>query len=188
MKKILVVLLALPCLLLVPALSGLAGAHEHGAHVHGAAEMTLAIEEQLVEIGLETPLDNVLSFEHSPQSESEKQEVKNMAAALRKAELLFVFPVEARCEVKEVELSSEAISAELLSGKDGGAGAESEGHADLDAEFSFLCRNPEAIKRIEVNLFKYFPKLQEVEVQMVTPAGQKAAELNPEDNILEVAP
>jgi hypothetical protein len=141
-----------------------------------------------VEIGLETPLDNVLSFEHSPQSESERQEVKNMAATLREAELLFLFPAEAGCRVKEVELSSGAVSAELLSGKDGGAGAHSEGHADLDAEFSFLCRNPGAIKQIEVNLFKYFPKLQELEVRMVTPEGQKAAELTAGDNILKVRP
>jgi hypothetical protein len=87
-----------------------------------------------------------------------------------------------------VELSSEAIGAALLSGKDGGAGMDSEGHADLEAEFSFMCRNPEAIKQIEVNLFKYFPKLQEIEVEMVTPQGQKAAELTAKDNILRVAP
>jgi hypothetical protein len=165
-------------------------AHEPGAHVHGAAAMNLALYGQNVDIELETPLDNVLSFEHTPKSDSEKQEAQKMAATLRRAEALFLFPAAAACELKEVSLESEAISAELLSGKSGGAGAaeEFEGHADLDADFSFVCRNPQAITRIEVALFKYFPRLNEIEVQLVTPAGQKSAELTGQNNVLTVAP
>ncbi|MDR1243498.1 MAG: DUF2796 domain-containing protein [Deltaproteobacteria bacterium] len=163
-------------------------AHEHGAHVHGAAAMNLALDGPNVDIELETPLDNVLSFEYTPKTAEEKREVQTMAETLRRAEALFLFPAAAGCELKEVSLESEAISEELLSGKDGGDTVNFEGHADLDADFSFVCRNPQAITRIEVALFKYFPRLNEIEVQMVTPAGQKSAELTGRDNILTVTP
>jgi hypothetical protein len=186
MKRILVCLVLGIC---VWAFAPDAGrAHEPGAHVHGAAAMNLALDGRNVDIELETPLDNVLSFEHTPKTAAEKQEVREMAETLRRAEALFLFPAAAGCELKEVALESEAISEELLSGKDGGDSINSEGHADLDADFSFVCRNPLAITRIEVALFKYFPRLNEIEVQMVTPAGQKSAELTARNNLLMVTP
>lgn len=53
------------------------------------------------------------------------------------------------------------------------------GHADLDAEFSFRCQNTAQLNSLEVQLFKAFPSLQEVEVQLLSPKGQAAAELDP---------
>jgi hypothetical protein len=166
-------------------------AFAHGAHEHGVAHMNLAVEGQKVEIELETPLANILSFEHAPETDTQKKEVRDMAAVMRKADMLFIFPAEAQCRVEKVSLESEAISDELLASKASGPTEKAHGgekkdgeesHADLDVEISFLCRHPEKLNSVTVNLFSVFPNLREVEVQLVTPKGQKAAEATPTSN------
>ena len=174
-----------------------AAAHE--AHVHGIAHMNLLVEKQAVEIELVSPLANVLSFEHEPETEGQKQEVRDMAAIMRNAGKLFILPADAQCEVKEVSMSSEVISPELLSAEveiehqgghehnehsHGGGHEEEHGHSDLDVDIAFICRNPEKLDGINVGMFKAFPNLHEIEVQMVTPKGQSAAELTPDSAVI----
>jgi hypothetical protein len=168
-------------------------AFAHEAHEHGVARMDLALEGQKVEITLETPLANVLSFEHAPETEAQKKEVHAVAAVMQKAESLFIFPVEAQCRVEEVSLKSEAIEHTLLAPnapvhKEKNHSDEKnhakEMHADLDVEVSFLCSRPEKIDSVTVDLFRAFPNLREIEVRMVTRKGQKAAELTPTSNTI----
>ncbi len=169
----------------------------HEAHVHGVAHMNVTVEGKEVEIEWETPLANLLSFEHAPETEAQKEEVRTMAAGLRKADSLFILPAEARCRLKSVSLESEVLDDALLSPA-GSRRAEkahakerapdgkkhTEGHADLDMEVSFVCDNPEKLNSLRVDVFRAFPNLHELEVQMVTPRGQSAAELTPEADTL----
>ena len=178
---------------------GVQSAHE--AHVHGIAQMNLVVEGQIVEIELETPLANVLSFEHAPESDAQKKEVRQMASTMRKAEGLFVFSTEAKCRLEKVSLDSNVIDEHLLNVKASGKSAKAHGHhqknidgdahkddhehekehgghGDLDVDITFKCQHPEKLSRIEVNLFNAFPDLQAVQVQMVTSKGQNAAELS----------
>ena len=179
------------------AASGLpAGAHE--AHEHGAAAMYVSVEGGRVSIELESPLANMISFEHEPETDAQREEVRAMAAVLHRADSLFVFPAAAGCRQEEVALESEKLDAALLApapapahsrgeaaeGKHGEEEHDEEGHGeeehgDLDAAFSFLCEHPAALRGMEVKLFSAFPALEEIEVQMGTPDGQHAAELTP---------
>ena len=173
----------------------------HEAHQHGHAYMNVSVEGKKVEIELVSPLANVISFEHAPETDAQKKEVRDMAAVMRKAETLFLLPAEAGCQVVEVSLESSVIDDDLLaSGEAGKTHAHHEGHkheaeehdghdhghghADLEVEVSFMCRHPEKLRGVTVDLFRAFPNLHEIEVQMVTPGGQKAAELTPESNTL----
>ncbi|MDR2051299.1 MAG: DUF2796 domain-containing protein [Deltaproteobacteria bacterium] len=182
-----------------------AAAYAHGPHEHGVAHMNIAVEGGTVEIELETPLANLLSFEHAPESAAQKDEARHMALLLHRADELFLFPAAARCRSAEIELESGALSAELLAPPAGGeaarpaAGAAApapekhegeeehegeEGHADLDAAFTFHCANPAALNSLELDLFKKFPGVNEIEAQLITGKGQKAAELTPGENRL----
>jgi hypothetical protein len=178
-----------------------APAYAHKAHEHGTAHMNLSVEGQEVEIDLEVPLADLTAFEHAPETDAEEKAVRDAAAILHDAGKLFIFPVEAACRPEKVSLESEVISIELLAApgahkdaaKHGAAEKKEvhgkhekvvEEHADLDAEWTFICRNPEKLRHIEVGLFKYFPSLQEIEVQMVTPGKQGAAELTPQSAVL----
>ncbi|MDR1451213.1 MAG: DUF2796 domain-containing protein [Helicobacteraceae bacterium] len=166
------------------------------AHEHGAAKMNLSIDDQEVLIELETPLDNTLGFERAPKDAEEEKAVKEMAAKLKSADALFVFPPKAECKLVSVELESEALDANLLGEKTKAkhdddheeyADHDDEGHADLDARYIFSCANVKALNQIAVDFFKVFPKTNEIEAQIVTAKGQSAAELSAKRNTITIA-
>ncbi|MDR3175147.1 MAG: DUF2796 domain-containing protein [Desulfovibrio sp.] len=166
-------------------------ASTHEAHEHGLARMDLVVEGKEVEIEISGALDNFLSFEHKPETDAQRKEVRDMAALMRNAGALFVFPAEARCRLEKLSLDSEILGKDLLApegSKQRDAhehGREAhEDHGDLDADASFICLSPEKLTGVTVNMFSVFPNLRRMEVRMVTPKGQKAAELSPEANIL----
>jgi len=158
------------------------------AHEHGAAELEIAIEGNTVEIELETPLINLISFERAPQNDKEREDVRAMASILRNPQTLFIFPKAAECSLEKTSLESDVLADELGHSSDHDADKhdadEHSGHADLDAEYVFTCRNPAALNAIEVQLFKAFPAMQRIEAKLVTPRGQKAAKLTPRANRL----
>ena len=175
----------------------------HGAHEHGVAKMNVAVDGAKVEIALESPLINAISFEHAPSTDAQRAEVRAMAAKLRKPEEIFLLTRAAQCRPVEVSLASENLPPELLgetaaatenNKKAPAAKAddkavteahdEHDGHGDLDASFTFACAKPEALKSLDVQLFKAWPSLHEVEVQLVTPSGQKGAELTSKKHTL----
>jgi hypothetical protein len=158
----------------------------HGPHEHGVAVINLAVEGSLLSITLESPLANFLAFEHAPETEQQKEEARALANRLREAEGLFQPDAAAGCRPEGVVLESEALKDILRefapegAALRGGEEADEGEHGDLDAEYSFRCRKPEELRSVEVLLFSVWPGLREIDVSMVTPAGQGAAELTPE--------
>lgn len=137
---------------------------EHGAHVHGQASLALVVEAQRVTLLLDSPLDNLLGFEHAPRSLKEKQAIEAMMQRLRQPENLFNFSPAAQCQPLQSEL------APLYQ-------AGGSGHQDLQAEYVFACA--QTPRTLEVQLFKAFPRLKQVEAQLVGPEGQKSQRLTP---------
>lgn len=205
-----------------------AAAMAHGPHEHGVAHMNLSVEGKKVEIEVKSPLANFISFEHAPETEAQKKEVREMASVLNGADKLFIFPKEAQCGLEHVELTSAVIDHELLTA--GGAadhdeateghaavretahegheghdchnhdchdrdghdhdghdhdGHDGAGHGNIDIDVSFVCAVPSRLNSVEVGLFKHFPALNEIEVQMITPKGQGAAELTKEAGVIK---
>ena len=57
---------------------GSAMAHEPGAHVHGVATLQVTQDQDTLSIDLDSPLDNLLGFEHAPRTDKQKQAVQQM--------------------------------------------------------------------------------------------------------------
>ena len=204
MKNLIVVAACTVLLAAPPALA-------HGPHEHGAARLDVAVEGNIVEISLESPLANALPFEHAPRDAAQRQAVQNMATTLHKAENIFVFPAAAQCRIKKVTLESEAllkanaaaqpekaqtstqnapaapsVEPKAHTDHDEDAGHDEHGgHADLDASFTFECAQPDALHGMDVRLFTAWPALHELRVQIVSPTGQHAAELNEQAHTLK---
>lgn len=153
------------------ACCGGAAASQGEAHTHGAARLDLAVDGTVVTLSLESPLDNLLGFEHLPRNERQKAVVREMTAKLKRPEALFALSAAARCAPDGVELSSPVL--ESAPHKAGNA------HLNLDGQYRFRCANPEALRAVEVRLFDAFPRLRRLDVQAVTPHGQSAARLTP---------
>ena len=159
-----------------------------GAHEHGVARLDIGVEPQRVSLAFTSPLDNLLGFERAPRSDAERQAAAAAVARLRDAGALFRIDTKAGCEPARVTLSSEALGLGASSANGGAGPAAAAGnavptkpaggdHADLDADFEFRCRAGAQAAFVEVGLFEAFPRLQRLELQIVTPRGQMKATL-----------
>lgn len=149
------------CLALATALPAWAGK----AHEHGAARLDVAVEGGTLTIGLDTPLDGLLGFERTPRNEAEKGAADQAVATLRAADKLFAIDPAARCTPASVEL----VSAPLKLGA--AAPAKDDGHGDLEGTFTFQCQAAPAF--VDAGLFKAFPRLSRIDVQVATAKGQR---------------
>ena len=152
-----------------------AQAHEPGAHVHGVAELRVVVDGSQLQISLESPLDNLLGFEHVPRTDVQRTAVRQMARTLRDAGGVFAPTAAAHCRLTTVRLASSAALGESIEATP----ADGDGHADLDADFSWTCDAPQALAGVDVDLMRHFPNLRRLKVQVATPSGQRALDLLP---------
>jgi hypothetical protein len=151
-------------------------AHELGAHVHGVATLQIAVDEKTMTLDFSSPLDNLLGFEHVPRDAKQRAAVKNMADSLNKADQIFIPTAEAECTLQSVKLDS------LVLDKKGNTQHQEEtgGHADLDGEFVFACKQAGKLHDLDVKLFDAFPNLHQLKVEVATLKKQSSAALTPE--------
>ena len=143
-----------------------AQAQQQHAHVHGQIKLDVAIDGPTVVIAMESPLDNIVGFERAPKTDAEKKTVEDAVAQLRAADKLFAIDPAASCKLGPVDLRSSALG---LGKPDA---SEPEGHADLDATFSFNCANAAAAKYIDIGLFAAFKGTRQIDAQIASAQGQ----------------
>lgn len=154
-------------LVALPALA--AAGHDHHAHVHGLAQLEVAVEGDELHIRLESPLENLLGFEHAPRDARERAAVAQMREKLSRGDTLFVPTRAGQCRLVSATLEAPSL-------EPGHSGPIS--HADLDAEFRFTCAQPARLTGVEVRVFDVFPKLRRLEARVVSEKGQKALRLS----------
>jgi hypothetical protein len=171
--------LALAC---IAGAFAMAPAVAHEAHVHGVGQLDVALDGRTLSLHLESPLINLIGFEHAATSAPDRQAAQTMGVQLRGAEKVFVTTPGAQCRATSVKLASAALDPALLGEKPAAADAKAvdhDGHANLDADFMFDCAHPEQLQAIDVRLFDTYPGFHRIDVQAVTPKSQSAATLAP---------
>ncbi|WP_298914351.1 DUF2796 domain-containing protein [uncultured Algimonas sp.] len=73
------------------------------SHVHGLASLALALDGRNLAIELETPLHNLLGFEHAPETEAQHAAVREAQEILARPETLFRFDAEAGCTAQPAQ-------------------------------------------------------------------------------------
>jgi len=175
-------LLSLACL---PAMAADDAHDHHGnhpAHVHGVGKLDVALEGNTLTLHLDTPLINLVGFEHAANSGKDKDTVRAAAKTLREVGRIFVTDAAAQCKPAEIQLESAVLAPELLGEKTPAStqDAAGDGHADLDGDFTLVCASPGALNTVDVSgLFAAFPGFQRIDVQLATPKKQGAVQLVP---------
>jgi len=159
-----------------------AAAQQH-AHVHGRAELNVAVDAQTVTVQLESPLDSLLGFERAPRTDAERKRVADAVKRLQAADKLFRVDPAGQCTLKTVELESEVLGL----GKDAAAAPQAaakghdkhdhkdghdDEHADIDVTAVFGCANAAKARFIDVGLFEAFPRYKAIDAQVAAPGGQ----------------
>lgn len=149
-----------------------AGPH---THAHGRAELEVTIQTGQVEGIFRTPMDNLLGFEHAPKTDAQKKRVEQLRQRLENTASLFRPNAEAQCAAKTPEARSPLFQ-----------GRGDAGHSDLEYRFGFACKRPELLKQIEVALFADYPRLHEIQSQLVTPTAQMGITLRRNSRLLKL--
>jgi len=154
-------------LALILALTG-TWAAGHAPHQHGVAKLEVTIVGTELTLRLETPLDNLLGFEHAPRTAAQRTAAQRLLERLRQGEALFQPTRAAVCRMQGVELTAPVL-------QDATAATE---HADLRAEWRFACAEPGQLTDLRVNLFTDFPRLKRLDAAVASPRGQRARRLS----------
>lgn len=160
-------------------------AQAQSAHVHGAAQMSVALVDSVLEIELHAPAESFWGFEYAAKSTDERATEQNALAALKKGGWL-ALPSSAVCTLAK---SSAARSADV---SDNAKHAHDHEHADeatsahtnVKVSLQFHCKQAEDLTRpnaIELHLFSAFASLNTVDLQGITDTGQVAKRLTAKD-------
>jgi hypothetical protein len=173
----------------------------HGAHVHGVASLNVAVEGNNVYMEFSSPAANIVGFEHQPRTQAQKDAVADAVGKLQAGETLFIFTAGA-----ESQLVNANVHTDIYKGEDHHSGSEhahaEEGHAsqeehhdeahgeadeherhsDVKAQYHFVCQKPDKLSQIDVQLFRDFPGIEHIEVQLLTETKQTAVALTAKKN------
>ena len=163
-------------------LGGAAEKRHHEAHVHGVAEVNIAIDGNKADVEFRAPAESVMGFEHEAKSESDKQK---RDAALRtvqtKINQMVVFDPKLSCKFSEVKTAIVEEKGEpgktqpdksAHGHKDQKKTAE---HREVRATFSAACDKTLAGSRVTFGVHKTFPAIGEIKVQVLGDAKQSGA-------------
>ena len=151
-------------------------AHQEGAHVHGLAELNVALEGEQLLIQLQSPAYNIVGFEHKAGTQEEQRQLDHAMAQLRATETLFSLPSAAQCTIKNVKVHSPLLEKKTTDRLE---------HADIEAEYNYSCKSPEALTHLNVQLLAIFPLMEKITVQTVTSKGQSRVELSLEETRIQ---
>jgi hypothetical protein len=164
------------------ALADEAEHREHGPHVHGVAELNVALDGNVLWIELSSPTVNIVSFEHAPQNAEQKAAVRDATETLKDGERVFGTSADASCRLAQAKVTTDIEHPGTEHHDDADEHGEEEEHAgeahsEFQASYRFECAAPDALKQLEVHLFDLFPGTEEVEAQVISGGRQTAAEL-----------
>lgn len=178
---------------------------QHDAHVHGVAEITLAVEGREVEIALMAPAMSVVGFEHEATSEVQVDAVSSARELLKNGAALFDFQG-ARCELQQADVDVSAVlnSAETVHnrhddhdahgsedkshGDDESHGADDgeQSHSDISAHYTFVCAQGETLQAVSVGAQALPFGLETVNAAWVSDTAQGAVQLTAAKRLIQL--
>lgn len=146
---------------------------EHGAHKHGAAELSIAFEGATGQIDFGVPSESIYGFEYVPKKDGDKKKQRDGLNSVEKnISIMIQFDPSLHCV-----LSKEKIEVEQHKG---------ENHANVDAEFKVVCEKSPVGTNVTFNIQQIFPKIKDVKVKIIADDLQKSFDANKSGAVLEL--
>ncbi len=179
----------------------------HGAHLHGVAELTVALEENAIEMMFTAPAASVVGFESEAASSEQVKAVEDARLVLRDPFRLVTF-VGKKCDLIQAVVDLTAISSshkdehddhdeghddheeghdDHEEGHDDHDSADGEeSHSDITAKYEFECSSDGQLKKLEFGPDELLFELDKVNVMWVSESGQGAAEVTAGQLVVEL--
>jgi hypothetical protein len=144
-------------------------------HEHGSLTFNIKINNSRVVVAMKGAFYSLLGVDRSPISKDEKELYYNMLNFFGNLSSYLIFNKQAGC--KEVS--------NWVENKGMPPTPNNEKHYNANAIFAFNCKNIEALKTMKFNVFKKFPHLKAVKVNVEKGMSIKTSYLIPEINSIE---
>lgn len=166
-----------------------------GTHTHGGSEIGLVLDGKKVIAEFDTPLYNILGFEHAPDTQAQKRQVTKAEETLMLGGDLFSFNRRAGCRFIAPETAIAlfpTLSTDDEHAHEDGHDEEThdhdedETHKDLILHYEFICENPDKLENVSINLFEFFDELSDINVTYLGPSTQKQFSLTRENTKMDL--
>lgn len=167
------------CILLLGPVAAVAQTdRQHGAHVHGEAKGSLALDGTHLRLELEVPGTNLAGFEHPPRGPEEIATIERVIDTLNAGNWLTIDD-RGNCSIESINAHTHGFD------------ADDEHHDHLDAEHSHHdhaefhlvaqldCANSGRLRWLEIDLFDDFPGNELIVVDVLTETLATRARLGP---------
>jgi len=156
------------------------------AHIHGAAELFIVLDDKELQIELHSPAMNLVGFEHQAKTDEQIASIESARLSLENADDLFQIS-SAGCELKELKVDLGELAAENTDHHDEHSDEEAhdaddhdedETHSDIEAQYRYTCEKPSSISAITTAITDQFPNVESLEVQWIINGRQGAVTLD----------
>jgi hypothetical protein len=154
-----------------------------GAHVHGVAELLVALDGHHLTVTLDSPSYNVVGFEHFARHAADRALLLDAEEKLSASQNILTLASAAQCRIESVDITAEQLSqlAEAGHGHNHGhshdhghSHNEEQGHSEFVVNYHFHCDNPSALSGLTVQAFQHFPGFETIDVQWIIDGQQGA--------------
>jgi len=158
-----------------------------GAHVHGHANLQLAVEGQRIDLMLISPAYNLFGFEHQPANSRQEQLVQK--AEVWAATIPAVNTDNPGCSLVAGSLYTSWNQKHHDNDNNDHDHEQHNSnqvpsHSDIELNQTLDCPGLTKADRLETPLMERFPGLKHLDVQWATPGGQGGARLKQGDQLL----
>jgi hypothetical protein len=154
------------------------------AHLHGSAELTLALEGNALEISFESPAANIVGFEHKATSEKHIKAVEQARVKLESSDLFLFFGSD--CSLKQAKVDMSSVIEQGSQYHHDHDDKDRDSHSEINANYSYECSTGENLEALSVDLISLFPAIETLEVMWLTDSQQGAVKLTAKSNIIRI--
>jgi len=181
----------LGCMVAACSLAPMALAADNpGAHEHGHARLQMAVEENRIDLMLNSPAYNLAGFEHGARTDAEKSRLADISRWLETTPLINTAAADCRVTAAAVELGGEEENHDGdTHHEDGHHDEEHHGeatHREYDVSQQLECNRIDADQEFTSALMERFEGMAELTIEWVSPSGQGSARLTPSNRAFTV--
>lgn len=152
-------------------------------HVHGEAELTIAMEADNVQIQFMAPASDIVGFEHSATSSEQQQALNDARGALSEFTNIFVL-TGGECVMSTVNIDMSGLEETKHDAHEHHKTPTHEhqhAHPNIIATYDFKCQQLKRLSSLNINVFGVYPAISRVNGMWVGEHLQGSKELSAKD-------
>lgn len=152
------------------------------SHTHGTSNISIAFENNVLQIQLNAPLMDIVGFEGKPKSVKQKNDLELALAKLTNWKSIFQF-YEGLCEEQKVLIKKNHEKTHHDHDHEKHS-TEDYSHSEIEVFYEFYCTESKKLSSVKIQLFKKFSRMQKINAQWISDTGQGQKFLDHKQNII----